>query len=235
MRPILHERESITIAQAVTHLLGLRFPPKLILNNSGKMIGIDEGDFTLNEFLAMANYQDYEKANRYLLKVKEAITKGLLTPIEDDKITMYSFLTWTARENLLKPFHSYTLRDVCELFVELAGTPDIEASIITLAQDYTKPPGLGTRKKKDGVHNGQSEESIRKRIINAKKYLNGGINKIPGLSSFFTTLAFLIDFHSTTEPSEIVAIALKIKNSSMREDQKKHCINQWLEGHKVSG
>jgi hypothetical protein len=220
----------------VVNLLGLRVPPKLLFDNQGKMIGVDEGDFTLNEFLEMAEYHDVEKAQRCFLKVQDAIDRKLLTTTEDGKITLHSFFKWTEREQLLTntQAHSYNLKDVCVLLSNLADdTRDVDITISELAKDYAKVPAIGTTSKKQKINNGQSANSIQKRIVDAKRYIAHG-NKTPSaLPGLFTTLAFLIELHSITEPHEIVDIAMKIKNSKIQESEKKRLIDRWLDGEKT--
>ena len=234
---IINERKYISVNQAVVNLLGLRVPPTLLFDNQGKMIGVDEGDFTLNEFLEMAKYHDVEKAQRCFLKVQDAIDRKLLTTTEDGKITLHSFFKWTEREQLLTntQAHSYNLKDVCALLIELADdTRDVDITISELARDYTKVPAIGTSSKKgQKINNGQSADSIQKRIVDAKKYIAHGNEKPSGLPGIFTTLAFLIELHSHTEPHEIVDIAMKIKNSKIQESEKKRLIDRWLGGEKT--
>jgi hypothetical protein len=200
------------------------------------MIGVDEGDFTLNEFLEMAEYHDVEKAQRCFLKVQDAIDRKLLTTTEDGKITLHSFFKWTEREQLLTntQAHSYNLKDVCVLLSNLADdTRDVDITISELAKDYAKVPAIGTTSKKQKINNGQSANSIQKRIVDAKRYIAHG-NKTPSaLPGLFTTLAFLIELHSITEPHEIVDIAMKIKNSKIQESEKKRLIDRWLDGEKT--
>jgi hypothetical protein len=233
---IINERKYISVNQAVVNLLGLRVPPKLLFDNQGKMIGVDEGDFTLNEFLEMAEYHDVEKAQRCFLKVQDAIDRKLLTTTEDGKITLHSFFKWTEREQLLTntQAHSYNLKDVCVLLSNLADdTRDVDITISELAKDYAKVPAIGTTSKKQKINNGQSANSIQKRIVDAKRYIAHG-NKTPSaLPGLFTTLAFLIELHSITEPHEIVDIAMKIKNSKIQESEKKRLIDRWLDGEKT--
>ena len=233
---IINERKYISVNQAVVNLLGLRVPPKLLFDNQGKMIGVDEGDFTLNEFLEMAEYHDVEKAQRCFLKVQDAIDRKLLTTTEDGKITLHSFFKWTEREQLLTntQAHSYNLKDVCVLLSNLADdTRDVDITISELAKDYAKVPAIGTTSKKQKINNGQSADSIQKRIVDAKRYIAHG-NKTPSaLPGLFTTLAFLIELHSITEPHEIVDIAMKIKNSKIQESEKKRLIDRWLDGGKT--
>jgi hypothetical protein len=133
---IINERKYISVNQAVVNLLGLRVPPKLLFDNQGKMIGVDEGDLTLNEFLKITEYHDDEKAHRCFLKVQDAIDRKLLTTTEDGKITLHSFFKWTEREQLLTntQAHSYNLKDVCVLLINLADdTRDVDITISELA------------------------------------------------------------------------------------------------------
>ena len=123
----------------------------------------------------------------------------------------------------------------CALLIELAdGTRDVDITISELARDYTKVPAIGTSSKKgQKINNGQSADSIQKRIVDAKKYIANGNEKPSALPGLFTTLAFLIELHSVTEPHEIVDIAMKIKNSKIQESEKKRLIDRWLGGEKT--
>jgi hypothetical protein len=131
--------------------------------------------------------------------------------------------------------HSYNLKDVCVLLSNLADdTRDVDITVFELAKDYAKVPAKGTKSKKgQKINNGQSVDSIQKRIVDAKRYIAQG-NKTPSaLPGLFTTLAFLIELHSITEPHEIVDIAMKIKNSKIQESEKKRLIDRWLDGEKT--
>ena len=235
--PLLNQRAFLTIHQAVANLLGLNLPPHLLFNEQGQMIGVDEGDYTLDEFLRIAGYEDYDKARRFMNKVHDAIAKKKLVLVEvKDKelITMHDFMTWATAEKLLnenEQRHAHSLKDVCELFLTLANQiTDVANVIAEKATDYTKTPAIGTTSKNKVINNGQREESIKLRLQLAQKFIDKEIVKLSGLPGFFTTLAFLIEHLNYTDSPEIVAIAKKIKNGGLKESEKKAIIARWLEG-----